>query len=380
MKQVNTVRRAANSSAAVTSSRHETAAPAQAEVELRRDRRPVGVVVAAAVCCLTVLVVASLVGGAASPAELADPGPVTRWGLLVARTGYDLAAIGTLGLLLVVGVLLPKQRDDLGPDALRLLRYVPAWAAAWAAAAILSVLFILSRVTGSSLPSVLAPDVLPLILELAQTRAMLSSAWLAVLVAVGARWMRSPAAVLLLAIAAVSALLFPLMSGHGSTGADHSGALVGLAVHVAAAAGWVGGLAALVVYLRRSVAALSVALPRYSTLALICFAAVAVSGAYTGWSALVSIDQLWTTSYGVLLLGKIAALAVLGVMGHLHRRRTVAAAAQHRPGAFVRLAAVELVVMACAAALAVGLANSPPPHEDGGHAAGSRTAVAPLSA
>jgi putative copper resistance protein D len=96
-------------------------------------------------------------------------------------------------------------------------------------------------------------------------------------------------------------------------------------------------------------------------MALPCFAAVGLSGAVTGWTALAEVAQLWTTPYGQLLLGKLGALAVLGSMGHLHRRRTLRAVAAGRPRAFLALAVAELVLMAGAAGLAVGLSHTPPP-------------------
>ena len=57
---------------------------------------------------------------------------------------------------------------------------------------------------------------------------------------------------------------------------------------------------------------------------------------------------------------------MLGVMGHLHRRRSLRAVAAGRPRAFLVLAVVELVLMAGAAGLAVGLSHTPPPQADHG--------------
>ncbi len=128
-----------------------------------------------------------------------------------------------------------------------------------------------------------------------------------------------------------------------------------------------GGLLALGVYLRSS-QVLAVALPRYSRVALGCFALVALSGVVMAWVALRTPSDLLTTPYGRLLLAKAALLGALGVFGHWHRRRTLPAVAAWRPRAFVALAAVELVVMAAAAGLAVGLSRTAPP-DGGDHAA-----------
>ncbi|GAA2729614.1 copper resistance D family protein [Cellulomonas aerilata] len=318
-------------------------------------------VVLGALAALAVLVAAALVGGAATPTALADPGPLTRWGVLIARAAYDLAAIGTLGVLLVSVVLLPRSDGGYGSDGARLVRAVSWWAGAWSVTALVTTLLTLSKVAALPVPAVLAPDVLPLVLDLEQTRSLLASAWLAALVAIGARVTRSPAGGVLLLLTALGALVLPLLNGHAGHGDSPVVTATSLALHVAGAAAWVGGLAALVVYLRRSGTSLAVTLPRYSRVALVCFVVVGASGLVTGWAYLSTIDQLWTSAYGQLLLGKTVALAALGVFGHRHRSRTITAAASGRPRAFVRLAAAELILMACAAALAAALSQTAPP-------------------
>ena len=222
-------------------------------------------------------------------------------------------------------------------------------------------LLALSEVTALPLQDVFRADVLALGLELPQTRALLSSVWLAGLVAVWARWTRSPAGGRLLLLAAVAALLPPLITGHAAHQEAHTTAVISLALHVGTAALWAGGLLALALHLRRSPMALQVALPRYSRMALACFAAVGLSGAVTGWTAFAELPQVWTTPYGQLLLAKVAALVGLAVAGYLHRRRTLRAVAAGRPRAFLVLAVAELVLMAAAAGLAVGLSHTPPP-------------------
>ena len=326
-----------------------------------------------------VLVAAALVGGAARAPELADPGPVTRWGLLGARTAADLAAIGTLGTLVLAVVVLPRSGPalgaDLGRDAARLMRAVTWWAAAWASTGLLTALFTLSSTAGAPVAAVLAPDVLPLVLDLGQTRALLSAVWLALLVAVGSRWAGSAATGLLLLVTAGGGVVLPLLTGHAGHGRFPVLTATSLVLHVLAASAWVGGLAALVVHLRRSERALATALPRYSHLALVCFVAVGLSGALTGWASVQTWGQLWSTSYGQLLLAKVAALVLLGAAGHRHRRCTIAAAVRGRPRALLRLAVAELLLMTCAASLAVVLSRTEPPADTGRHALPATQAV-----
>jgi putative copper resistance protein D len=71
--------------------------------------------------------------------------------------------------------------------------------------------------------------------------------------------------------------------------------------------------------------------------------------------------DLFTTGYGGLVVGKAVALGVLGLLGLVHRRWTVARAAAGEAAALVRLAAVEVVVMLATIGLAVALGRSAPP-------------------
>jgi len=325
--------------------------------------RPRWVALAGLALTVLVLVTASVVGGAAAPPTLSDPGPVTRWGLLVARAAYDLAGLATVGLLLVSVMLMPGAGAGFGADAVRLTRVASRWAAAWCVCAVLTWLFTVAQVMG--VPVWAAPDVdlVSVTLQLETTRALLSTVWLAGLVAVASRMTASPGAVFLLLVFAVSGLVLPVLTGHAGHGSLPALTATSLAVHVVAVSAWVGGLGAVVLHLRRSHGALAVVLPRYSRLALGCFVAVGLSGVVTGWPSFTTVDQGWTTSYGQLLLGKLVALVLLGSFGFRHRRGTVAAVVQRRPWAFVQVAATELIVMACTTALAVALANTAPPSE-----------------
>ncbi|MEO7125001.1 MAG: bifunctional copper resistance protein CopD/cytochrome c oxidase assembly protein, partial [Nakamurella sp.] len=77
------------------------------------------------------------------------------------------------------------------------------------------------------------------------------------------------------------------------------------------------------------------------------------------------LSEMWTTAYGRLVAAKIVLLVVLGAVGYLHRSKTlpqISDAGDSRP--LIRLASVELVVMAITVGVAATL---------------SRTATPPLS-
>ena len=66
--------------------------------------RPLGIAVAAG---LVAAVVAAVVTGATSVLDLADPGPLVRWGLPLVSAVSTLAASATVGLLGLAAFLVP---------------------------------------------------------------------------------------------------------------------------------------------------------------------------------------------------------------------------------------------------------------------------------
>ncbi len=103
--------------------------------------------------------------------------------------------------------------------------------------------------------------------------------------------------------------------------------------HVTAGAVWFGGLVGLVTMLavRRagtpaaasSVASSAAVVARFSAIAGVTLVAVAVSGTLMGWRIVRTLHALFTTTYGQLLLVKIALVGVVVVMGAYNRYRLV---------------------------------------------------------
>lgn len=214
-------------------------------------------------------------------------------------------------------------------------------------------------VTGSELSSYVG--------SLPQGTALMIVVLLAVVVALLARTTTTPAAAFgLLAMAGIALLPAPL-TGHSASAANHAIATTGVALHVAAVAPWVGGLAVVAAHaaLRRD--KLPVMAERFSRMALWCFVAVGVSGMVNVIARLPDPVELIETNYGRLALAKIIAFAALGWFGWWHRTRTLPRLAAREPLAFTRFAAVETAVMAATMGLAVALARTapPPPSEPG---------------
>ncbi|MFG6194338.1 cytochrome c oxidase assembly protein [Nonomuraea sp. JJY05] len=315
-----------------------------------------GWVVAAGV---VVLVAALRFGGARTEpviAGLPTAGPVTEWGLPLVKLCYDLCAVATLGTLLAAVVLAPAG----SPEKAACLRAARWWALGWAVTAALSYPLTMSYVLPLPVTDLVAdPGLLRYGLTIPQARALLPVLGAITMVVLATRLPRLPGWIAL-AVAAFG-LLPPAYVGHAASAADHDVAVSALTAHLIAVSLWVGGLGAVLIHFRRA-GDLRVVLSRFSTIALCCFAAVAVSGAVGAWVRLSAVSDLWRTEYGQFLLAKTAALALLGLFGWTHRRRTVAHVADRSARhVFVRLAAGEMIVMTAAMGLAVGLSRTPPP-------------------
>jgi putative copper resistance protein D len=101
--------------------------------------------------------------------------------------------------------------------------------------------------------------------------------------------------------------------------------LLGDALHLCAAGGWIGGLAPLATFLTRARMSFSLGekvaqvLKRFSTLSLCCVSVLVVSGISNSWLLVGSIHALFTTPYGCLLLVKLALFGILVGFGARNR-------------------------------------------------------------
>ena len=329
---------------------------------VRAGRLLVGAVVVA----LAMLVLVLWTGdGRPSPAPVGipDAGVGTGWGLPAIRTLADLAAVLTVGLLLAGAALVPARDGVLTGSRLRWTRAARWSAAVWVAATLLEVVLSLSDILASPLAQVIDPALLwSFVRDIEVGRALLVQALLALVVAIGAYAVRTTTSALMVLLVALAALVPPTLTSHAGTSADHSAAVSTLMIHVLAVSLWCGGLVALVLLGSSDRRPLPVAVPRYSVLALWAAVAVVVSGMVSAWIRLAGLADLVTTSYGRIVLLKVVLTAAIAAFGFWHRRR-------HLPGLskdptrllFLRIAAVEVLVMAATVGTAVALSRTPPP-------------------
>jgi putative copper resistance protein D len=308
---------------------------------------------------------------------LPDPGLLTTLALPVVRAITEIAAVLTVGALLLGGFLVPSDREGyLNVTGYRALRSASCAAGAWTVGALLMVPLTVADSLGRPVTDVLAfGRLVALVPRLEVATAWSLTALIALLVFAGCRMALSWGSTVVLLVLSVVGLLPVASTGHSAAGGSHDIATDSLMVHVVAAALWVGGLVAVLGLAGRRAEAdahLPTAIRRFSALALVCWLLMAISGVL---NALVRIplSQLFGTYYGALLLAKTGALVLLGGLGYLQRRKAVRRAEAGNRGALLRLGAVEVLLMLGTIGLAVALGRSAPPLQ--GVAPPSRTEV-----
>ncbi|MEU1049092.1 copper resistance protein CopC [Streptomyces sp. NPDC005897] len=111
---------------------------------------------------------------------------------------------------------------------------------------------------------------------------------------------------------------------HASAGIQVPLATTSATLHLLATAVWLGGLTALVLTLRSTADAATVA--RFSRVAFVSVTVLVITGVYQSWRGLGSWEALTGTTYGRLLLAKVVLVAVLLAAAAVSRRWTTALA------------------------------------------------------
>ncbi len=299
----------------------------------------------------------------ASPEGIPDPGMFTSWGLPLSRTLSDCAAVLTVGFLLLGAVLVPARDSELSGARLMWTRAARWSALVWVVGVIAQFIFTISNVLAEPVLQILDPTTaLSFARDYDPGRSLVLQAVLAAVVGLSAYFIRTTVGAIEVGLIAIVALLPPSLTGHAGASSEHALAVSSIMIHIVALSLWCGGLWALVLIGITDRRSYPVAVPRFSGLALWCAVAVAGSGVVSAWIRLTSPTELLTTSYGRIVLLKVALIIVIGLFGIWHRRRTVPNLGHESTRIeFVRVAGVEVLVMAATIGVAVALSRTPPP-------------------
>lgn len=287
---------------------------------------------------------------------LPTPPALTLAGQPLLRYVRDIAAMITLGSLVVGGLLLPTP-------SMRVLRWAVGWATAWLVATVALLAFTVSDVVAVSPWDALAP---------ATWRPFLSDtvvgrvSWaqliaIPIVIVLSLPLSRRPSRPLAWAavLVAGATCAAPALLGHGGITSEHIGMILSLAVHLVAVSLWVGGLAVCVALLTVEPDRASALLPRFSLLALWCVIVLAESGLLNASLRMGAASLFVGTLYGSLTLAKAALLAWLILLGWQQRSRVVPLAGNGplASGLLVRFAGWELLLMSAAIVIGVALSR-----------------------
>lgn len=329
---------------------------------------------------LAALLVGLGIGGAADERALADPGALVRFGVPISRTLVNVSMAGLIGSVVMAVWALAGANPvghGAGPRAADARRQgeppaetraamdlAAASAAVLTVASAATILFTYVDVSGQPF----SPD--PQFgagLAMFVTEIELGQLWmlellLAAVTTVLAFAIRGRRLTLLVLVAALLTALPLAQQGHAAGASGHGLAVNSLLVHLLGAAVWLGGLLTLI-FVARVVdrQRLAVLTARYSTLALFAFIGVMASGVVSAWLRIGSLDALFGTGYGQLVVLKTAALVVLGVFGAVQRTRLIPRIARSGLRVFAWFVVAELAVMGIASGVAGALGRTATP-------------------
>ncbi|MGV1003601.1 MAG: cytochrome c oxidase assembly protein [Candidatus Nanopelagicales bacterium] len=267
-----------------------------------------------------------------APDGLPDSGRLVVDGITAMRLVGLLAGALCAGFILSGFALdTTATTDQLGREGRRDLRRAAVWAWVWALSSAAYGLFALADVLGVTLGEAAQPSLLRTYAwDVTTTRAAWVAAVMVVVMAARLPRTRSLAAAAGWFIVAATACGIPSLAGHAAGLGSHSLALVAGFVHTACALTWGGGGVALGFHAARGTRDLRTRMLRFGFVAVVCVALLGISGVASAATRMDTFSQLWSTTYGRMILAKTGALG-LALGAALASRRWAQARAASAP-------------------------------------------------
>ena len=305
------------------------------------------------------LVVGMFVGGAAAPSALGDVGNSLRWITPALRSINDLAEAVTIGSLVFAAFALEAKSKAFT----KTVSLAATAAAVWALAGTAYLVTTYLAITGSqfSFEKTFADQFYIFITDIQLGQMLALNVLAAFVLSIMALLVRNLFGAAALAGLGLLSLVPVALSGHAAGSASHAMAVNSLGLHLVGICIWVGGLVAL--YIAHKSQDQATLVSRYSTLALFSFGLVAISGFASAQIRVGTISNLFTTSYGQVVLLKTLVLVILGVFGALYRKRFIAKL-QETATKFWKLVLVEFLLFGSAIGLGTALARTANPVTD----------------
>jgi putative copper resistance protein D len=309
---------------------------------------------------LVAIILGLAIGGGADPLQFSDPGPIIRYGTPIAKGLMNLSMAIAIGSL----VLAAFTANDKSVVLRKLLNLAAVSAAVWAV--IGSVHFLLSFISVSgasfSLEASFSQGLLVYATEIELGISLALNLLAALAIATLALMVSSLTGTLLTAALGLASLIPLALIGHASGTKDHSLAVNSLGMHLVGIVIWVGGLIALYAIRPELKGSSKPIAQRFSSLALVSFVLVGISGIGSTYVRIPDIQSL-ASPYGLLLAIKVSFLIGLGVFGAVYRKGILAKIDQK--GSFFKLALLEISIMGLAIGTGTALARTAPPVDQG---------------
>lgn len=280
---------------------------------------------------------------------------------LVALTGgiRDVALAFTVGGLLAIAAMLPTAHRAVDRAAA-----VARWSSiAWAVSAVAYVFVSYAYIRNDSVePERFVEEVWAFVTTIDLGIAYAQMALAALVTSVLAAMVRTPVAAAWSLGPVVWALGWQAQTGHAAGAADHHLATSAMFLHLAASAVWLGAIGVLMLMRGPLGADARLAVQRGSRIALWAAVAIIVSGVANAWVRLGSVADLWTTTYGWLLVLKIVLMSVAVALAAWHRRTTLPSLSDaHVRERFWRVMMVDVAALVAVVLVAVVLSGTAPP-------------------
>lgn len=237
--------------------------------------------------------------------------------LTLSKFIYLLSATLTIGQLLSLAFFTKNTNGLIKPENKELIRRASTCAWIWFGSSTVFLIATLASVLEVSFAEALDLTTLrSFVTQISLGKFLAIQALGALIVAIWIRATHKVNYVVLNLILALAALSAPIFQSHSASGGSHLVAIGTLMVHVLALTMWVGGLIAIVT--NRKIDK-SVALSRFSHLALWAAISVIISGTVNAWIRM-NFAGAWSGTYAQLLIAKILLTAVIFVIAAFVRK------------------------------------------------------------
>ena len=298
--------------------------------------------------------VALIYGGGAwapFPEGIPDAGQANSWALQLATLAHVVLGLRVFGLLVTWTFLAPTAGQTISQAGRKAVLHASAISAIWSVSAVIAALTSMANILGVPFKDVFAPGFLSTyLMSLPPARSFMIAGVIAIVISVAGVFLVSLNSMAVLAALAGAGIAAPLLNSHSASLGSHSLALTSSVAHGLAMSAWIGCLWAMASFVK---AKDQKVVARFSALAAISVAVLAVSGVAATYTRIDSISDLWLSRYGQLVVLKLIFFAILMLLAIKIRARLTSS------GNLKGFLATDAVIMTIAIGVGVALQSTP---------------------